>query len=85
MPVVSRARLKRQVQGSKIVDRRAFEQLAGLLGSDARFLKLTALVKTSANGWDPATFHAHCDNKGPTLTVVQGPGGSYYGGYTSVS
>ena len=31
MPVVSKARLKRQVQGSKIVNRRVFEQLAGLV------------------------------------------------------
>lgn len=86
MPVVSNARLERQVQGSEIVNnRRTFEQLAGLLDSDARSLKLTALFKSSASGWDPATFHALCDNKGPTLTVVQGPGGSYYGGYTSVS
>jgi len=28
------------------------------------------LFKASVHGWDPATFHQHCDNQGGTVTVV---------------
>ena len=78
--------LKHQVQASKLVNsNRKLGQLADLLNVNVRTIKLVAIFKTSVDGWNPTKFHTCCDNKGPTLTLVQGPGGSYYGGYTSTS
>ena len=79
-------KMQRQVSGSKLIDTRdKLEKLATLLNVDARLLKLTTLFSTRTNGWSPAAFHSLCDNKGPSLTIVQDAGGSLYGGYTSIS
>ena len=70
---MSKNRLKRQVQGSKLVDsNRKLGQLADLLKVNINSAKLTALFRTSVDGWNPTKFHACCDNKGPTVTLVQG-------------
>ena len=77
--------VQRQVCGSTLIDSRSkLEQLAALLSVDAATLKLTRLFSTSVNGWNPATFHALCDNQGATLTLVQCPSGTY-GGYASIN
>ena len=47
-------------------------------------LKLTTLFTTSADGWHPSIFHAKCDNRGATLTVIK-CGNVFHGGYASVS
>lgn len=40
--------------------------------------------RASADGWAASTFHSHCDNKGPTVTIVK-VGQYIFGGYTSLS
>ena len=40
--------------------------------------------RASSNGWDASRFHAYCDNKGPTVTVVKS-GNYIFGGYTEQS
>ena len=42
------------------------------------------IYSASGHGWDAATFHANCDNKGPTVTVVKS-GNNIFGGYTEQS
>ncbi|XP_022808138.1 uncharacterized protein LOC111345126 [Stylophora pistillata] len=39
------------------------------------------LYRASRNGWAASHFHACCDNKGPTVTVVKS-GNNIFGGYT---
>ena len=39
------------------------------------------LYRASRNGWNASNFHACCDNKGPTVTVVKS-GNFIFGGYT---
>ena len=39
------------------------------------------LYRASRNGWAACNFHACCDNKGPTVTVVKS-GNYIFGGYT---
>ena len=39
------------------------------------------LYRASRNGWNASNFHACCDNKGPTVTVVKN-GNFIFGGYT---
>lgn len=40
--------------------------------------------RASRDGWAASRFHAGCDNKGPTVTIVQ-VGRYIFGGYTDVS
>ncbi|KAL0025651.1 hypothetical protein WJX77_001097 [Trebouxia sp. C0004] len=86
--------LKRQVVGSHLVDSVGkLETLEQLLSVPRGSLQLTALFATQDKGWDPAAFHSNCDNKGPTLTLVQctesAPSNKrierLYGGYAAVS
>ena len=42
------------------------------------------IYSASCHGWDASTFHANCDNKGPTVTVVKS-GNYIFGGYTEQS
>jgi hypothetical protein len=43
------------------------------------------LYKASRDGWARSTFHALCDNKGRTITLVKLPNGRRFGGYTSIN
>ena len=42
-------------------------------------------MKAANDGGNPATFHAACDGKGPTVTVVQAPNGRRFGGVADKS
>ncbi len=64
--------LKRQVVGSHLVDSVGkLETLEQLFGVPRGSLQLTALFATQDKGWSPAAFHSSCDDKGPTVTLVQ--------------
>jgi len=43
------------------------------------------LYKASRDGFDVNAFHKLCDNKGPTITIVQSTNNYLFGGYTSVA
>ncbi len=60
--------------------------LATLLEQSTQSLKLATLFNTRNSGWsNSAAFHAACDDKGPTLVLIQCSDGTGYGGYTSLS
>jgi hypothetical protein len=42
------------------------------------------IYKASRDGFDANAFHTRCDNKGPTLTVIQSNNNYLFGGYTSI-
>lgn len=43
------------------------------------------LMRGSRDGFRALDFHRLCDNKGPTLTIVQSSLGKVFGGYTSLA
>lgn len=43
------------------------------------------IYKASRDGFEANAFHAHCDNKGPTITIIQSNKAYLFGGYTSIS
>ncbi len=43
------------------------------------------LYKASRDGFDANAFHSRCDNKGPTMTIIQSNNNYLFGGYTSIS
>ena len=42
----------------------------------------TLLYRGSRDGPNASTFHRKCDNKGPTLTIIESTKGQRFGGYT---
>ena len=42
------------------------------------------LYRASRDGWYSCNFHFHCDNKGPTVTVINS-GNNIFGGFTEQS
>ena len=66
--------------------------LAGLrllMGGDGRTLwtrpfTLSLLYRASRDGRTNAAFHARCDGKGPTLTVLRSANGCVFGGFAAV-
>ena len=42
------------------------------------------IYRASRDGWNSTDFHTHCDNKGPTVSVVKS-GNYIFGGYTEQS
>lgn len=47
--------------------------------------KYALLFKASSDGHSAAAFHAKCDNKGPTVTLITCTEGYVFGGYAAVS
>ena len=43
--------------------------------------KWNLCYRASRDGWSSEDFHRHCDNKGPTVTLVR-VGDYIFGGYT---
>ena len=41
--------------------------------------------RASRDGWAASTFHSLCDEKGPTVTIIQVAAKYIFGGYISVS
>lgn len=41
------------------------------------------LYRSSRDGWTGQNFHAKCDNKGRTITIIETPEGGVVGGYTN--
>ncbi|KAG0259769.1 hypothetical protein BG011_002380 [Mortierella polycephala] len=47
--------------------------------------KLTLQYRATRDGFDAASFHLACDQRGPTLTVVRTDNGAVFGGFNSSS
>lgn len=45
--------------------------------------KLALLYRASRDGFQAASFHAKCDKKEKTLTIVKAKSGQIFGGYTN--
>ena len=43
------------------------------------------IYKATRDGGTGKDFHVHCDNKGPTLTLIESTNGYIFGGYISIS
>jgi hypothetical protein len=50
-----------------------------------KILSIRLLFRGSENGWSPYQFHRHCDNQGPTITIMRSKAGKVFGGFTRQS
>ena len=48
-------------------------------------VKLTRLYRATVNGFQAAQFHALCNDKGPTLSLIRTTAGHIFGGFTTIS
>ena len=44
----------------------------------------TLIHKASKDGFDAASFHTHCNNQAPTMTIIRSNNNCLFGGYTAV-
>ncbi|CAF4311702.1 unnamed protein product, partial [Rotaria sordida] len=42
------------------------------------------IYKATHDGFDANTFHSRCNNKGPTMTIIQSNNNYLFGGYTAI-
>ena len=62
-----------------------FYQIQGILDElDDTKRRYRLLFRASRDGFSAATFHSKCDDKGPTITIVQS-GDNKFGGFTDSS
>ena len=59
------------------------QYLNQLLGD--KQLVTTLLYRGSEHGWKYKHFHSHCDNRGPTISLLKIKDGDCIGGYTNAS
>ncbi|ETO29173.1 hypothetical protein RFI_07952, partial [Reticulomyxa filosa] len=69
---------------SKILKPGEKEILVSWLPKKYQGRKLKLLFRASKKAFASAAFHAKCDNKGPTLTVIKAKSGNVFGGFTTV-
>ena len=68
-------------------DSRYLENLASFLEPVITSSVLSRFVRcwhAIEDGWAASTFHGNCDDKGPTVTIIQ-VGSFIFGGYSDVS
>ena len=49
-----------------------------------RQFRLQRIMRGSEDGYSSQVFHQKCDNKGPTLSIIQSDQGKIFGGYSMV-
>ena len=68
---------------SKILTPQYLNNLQGFFAKyKARIKKWQLLYRGSDHGFTPSDFHAKCDNKGPTVTLVLNDIDRCFGGFT---
>ncbi len=51
----------------------------------SKYSQLHLIYKATKDGFSARAFHTQCDEKGPTVTLIQVPRGYLFGGYTQIS
>jgi len=69
---------------SKILKAGEKELIVGWLPKKYQQRKLKLLFRASKKGFASTAFHAKCDNKAPTITVIKAKSGNVFGGFTTV-
>ncbi len=61
------------------------EHIVFLISCFERRIQSQLLYRASSDGFTPQAFHATCDKKGPTLTLIRSDKGKLFGGYTGLN
>ena len=66
---------------SAIFSKHHSSQIESWLSEDGVSGDLELLYQGSRDGWKASDFHAKCDNKGTTITVIRSSDGFIFGGF----
>ena len=69
---------------TKILKSKENAYLKKILPKKLRKKKLKLIFRASRDGWTSSQFHAKCDGRGATITLVRSTFGHVFGGYTAV-
>jgi len=69
---------------SAIISNDTFKYIDYWLG-DFKKHSFQLLFRASVDSFSATKFHEKCDNKGPTITIIQTTDGDVFGGYNSQS
>ena len=67
---------------SNILSKHQSSQIESWLSEDGVSGDLELLYQGSRDGWKASDFHAKCDNKGATITVIRSSDGFIFGGFS---
>ena len=76
--------LQKKDINSKILSKHQSSQIERWLLEDGVSGDLELLYRGSRDGWKASDFHAKCDNKGATITVIRSTDGFIFGGFADV-
>jgi len=81
------AEFKAWFASSDLVDDDEYSTVMGFFGEEATkgIKSCELLFRASSDGYDAASFHSKCDEKGATLTVILSEHGHVFGGFTKAS
>lgn len=71
------------IEGSRLLDMAGLNQLKLWFGGAE--IRLHLLYRATQDGFQAPDFHSHCDNHGPTLSLVKSANSQVIGGFTAVS
>lgn len=71
--------LKNDLENKKMIENWVLETIK------ANRVRFKLLYRGSRDGFGAKDFHEKCDNKGPTIVVVENTAGNKFGGYAAVS
>ena len=71
------------IEGSRLLDVPGLNLLKLWFGGAE--IRLHLLYRATQDGFSASDFHSHCDNHGPTLSLVKSENLQVMGGFTSVS
>ena len=69
---------------SIITDRDKMKMISDWIKPNTKII-YNQIYKATRDGGTGQTFHAHCDNKGPTLTLIESKNNYIFGGYITIS
>mmetsp|Transcript_52579 Transcript_52579/g.83738 ORF Transcript_52579/g.83738 Transcript_52579/m.83738 type:complete len:750 (-) Transcript_52579:96-2345(-) len=70
---------------SKILKSKEFGYFSKILPKKLKNKRFKLIFRASKDGFAASQFHAKCDNKGPTITIVQSTANHVFGGYANVA
>ena len=73
----------RKIKGSSFLkDHKLIEMLQTWVTQEGIVTEYEKIFTASKDGWNASDFHKHCDNEGPSLTIIQSSAGNVFGGFT---
>jgi hypothetical protein len=76
----------RKIRGSSVMkDPKLLEMLQLWVTQEGTVAEYEKIFAASKDGWNASDFHKHCDNEGPSLTIIQSSAGNIFGGFTKLN